>query len=51
MSQTIESTKTVYDQNGVEYIRAFFKESNLFEDVDADVYKMWIEENGHKEAK
>jgi hypothetical protein len=47
MSQTIESTRTVYDHNGIEHVRVFFAESNYFEDVDADVYPMWVEANGH----
>jgi hypothetical protein len=50
MSQTIESTKTIYDHNGVECIRAFFKESNLFKDVDADIYPMWLEANDYQEV-
>ena len=50
MSQTIESTKTVYDHNGIEYTRAFFAESNFFEDVDSDVYPMWLEANDYHEV-
>lgn len=51
MAKKIESTKTVYDHNNVKYMRVFFEGNSHFEDIEADIFNMWVEANGHQAPK
>jgi len=46
----IERTDIKY-LDGIKYVRVYWADSNLFEDIDADIYEEWKEELGHSEEE
>ncbi|MCF6327580.1 MAG: hypothetical protein L3J21_09860 [Devosiaceae bacterium] len=42
----IEKTERKF-LDGVEYVRVYFEESNIFDEVPIEIYREWKEQLGH----